>query len=242
MADIFHEVEEDLRRERLDKLWSRYGTLFVIIAVLAVAATAAVVFWRRYEANQIAAASDTYLTANARLAGGDVEGALTAYGEIAADSHNGYAILAQFRQAWALAGKNDIQGALAAYDRILNSSADAQMKDVARLNAAYAVMDIEAPDVLKNRVAPLVADGNPFRYQAREIQAYADYRAKAPGAAAAYAAIAADTAAPPALRDRAEKIAAFLNGGAEVSVAPIPPAVPAEAPPATPPADAPTNP
>ena len=38
MADIFTEVEEDLRRDRAKQLWTRYGRYFVALAVVAILA------------------------------------------------------------------------------------------------------------------------------------------------------------------------------------------------------------
>ncbi len=46
MADIFHEVDEEVRRERLQKLWERYGIYVIALAVLIVAAIGV---WRGYE-------------------------------------------------------------------------------------------------------------------------------------------------------------------------------------------------
>ena len=46
MADIFQEVDEEVRREQLKKLWDRYGLLVVILAILIVAGVGA---WRFYQ-------------------------------------------------------------------------------------------------------------------------------------------------------------------------------------------------
>jgi len=45
VSDIFHEVDEEVRREQLKKLWDRYGNYVVAAAFLLVAAVAA---WRGY--------------------------------------------------------------------------------------------------------------------------------------------------------------------------------------------------
>ena len=45
VSDIFHEVDEEVRREQLKKLWDRYGNYAVAAAVLLVLAVAA---WRAY--------------------------------------------------------------------------------------------------------------------------------------------------------------------------------------------------
>ncbi|MGB7021418.1 MAG: tetratricopeptide repeat protein, partial [Xanthobacteraceae bacterium] len=46
MTDIFNEVDEEVRREQLNKLWERYGIYLVALCVLIVAGVGA---WRGYE-------------------------------------------------------------------------------------------------------------------------------------------------------------------------------------------------
>ena len=43
LTDIFHEVDEEVRRERLQKLWERYSIYIIALAVLIVAGVGA---WR----------------------------------------------------------------------------------------------------------------------------------------------------------------------------------------------------
>ncbi len=43
MADIFHEVDEEVRRDQFKKLWDRYSIYIVAFAVLIVAGIGA---WR----------------------------------------------------------------------------------------------------------------------------------------------------------------------------------------------------
>ncbi len=46
VSDIFHEVDEEVRREQLKKLWDRYGNYVVAAVVLLIAGIGA---WRGYE-------------------------------------------------------------------------------------------------------------------------------------------------------------------------------------------------
>ena len=46
MADIFQEVDEEVRREQLKKLWARYGNYIVAACVVVVLAVGG---WRGYE-------------------------------------------------------------------------------------------------------------------------------------------------------------------------------------------------
>ena len=50
MSDIFREIDEELRRENLLKLWSRYGKYVIAVAVLAVLIAGSVVAWREHQA------------------------------------------------------------------------------------------------------------------------------------------------------------------------------------------------
>jgi len=63
VSDIFHEVDEEVRRERLNKLWERYGNLLVAAAVVVVAGIAG---WRGYgwwEAKKAAESGAAFQTA-----------------------------------------------------------------------------------------------------------------------------------------------------------------------------------
>src|SRR5487761_1006494 len=46
VADIFNEVDEEVRREQLKKLWERYGTYLIAVCVLVVIGVGA---WRGYQ-------------------------------------------------------------------------------------------------------------------------------------------------------------------------------------------------
>ena len=48
MADIFREVDEDIRRERYAKLWKAYGRYVIGAALALVIGVAATIGWREY--------------------------------------------------------------------------------------------------------------------------------------------------------------------------------------------------
>src|SRR3546814_11967606 len=73
VGDIFQEIEEEFRRDRLDRLWKRYGPYLIAVFVLIVAGTAGYVGWREYSASQHFAYSDRYEEA-ARLVADGTEG------------------------------------------------------------------------------------------------------------------------------------------------------------------------
>ncbi|HEY4986280.1 MAG TPA: tetratricopeptide repeat protein, partial [Bradyrhizobium sp.] len=61
MSDIFREVEEEVRRERLEKIWKLYGDYIVAGIALLVIAVAGYELYARYQANQRMQASETFM-------------------------------------------------------------------------------------------------------------------------------------------------------------------------------------
>ena len=52
MSDIIREVDEELRRERMMKLWERYGIYVVAVAVLVVVAVGGWRVWEWYSTRE----------------------------------------------------------------------------------------------------------------------------------------------------------------------------------------------
>src|SRR3989304_7093838 len=63
MSDILREVEEELRRERYQKLWERYGIYLVGAALVIVVAVAGWRGWEWYQAREAARAGARFETA-----------------------------------------------------------------------------------------------------------------------------------------------------------------------------------
>ena len=63
MSDIFREIDEELRRENLLKLWSRYGKYVILVVVLALAIAGAIAAWRSHAASERRAQSGRYSAA-----------------------------------------------------------------------------------------------------------------------------------------------------------------------------------
>ena len=51
MSDIFREVDEDLRRDRMERVFKRYGGIMLAAALAVVAATGGTVAWRNWLLN-----------------------------------------------------------------------------------------------------------------------------------------------------------------------------------------------
>ena len=94
VADIFHEVDEEVRREQLKRLWERYSILIVALAVLIVAGIGG---WRGYEywvAQKAAAAGAAFEAAVTLSEQGKHAEAESAFAKIATDAPAGRTLVA----------------------------------------------------------------------------------------------------------------------------------------------------
>lgn len=212
MSDIFREIEEELRRDNLLKLWQRYAK-YIIAGVLAVLVIAGlVVAWRQYEASQRQAQAARYSAALQLIQAGKDGEAAKLFGDLA-QQKGGYGLLAAFEHAELLAKSGDHKGAAAAYDRLAADSAiGPQFKDVAvLLSVMQSFPDTDGKTVIE-RLKPLTANGNPWRASALDLTAAATLKSgDREGARKIYQQLADDLAAPQALRARAAEMAAALK-------------------------------
>ena len=211
MADIFHEVDEEVRRERLQKLWDRYSIFLIAAAVLIVAGVAA---WRGYEwwiGKQAAAAGARFEQAMTLNEQGKHAEAEQAFAKIAADAPAGYKVLARFQAAAALA-QDKPADAVKAYDALAaDGSLSQAMRDLASLRAALLTIDTAPLADMEKRLAPLSEPGRTFRASARELLALSAWRNHDIATARKYIdMITADAEAPSGTRARAEVLSALI--------------------------------
>jgi hypothetical protein len=205
VSDIFDEVDEEVRREQFKKLWERYGTLFIALAFLIVAGVAG---WRSYQYWQDKKAAETgaKFTAAALLAEqGKHDEAEKVFARVAAEGTAGYRVLARLREAAELAAR-DPKAAVAAYDDIAASSATGQpLKDFAAVRAGMLLLDSAPLAEITRRLEPITAADAPFRHSARELLAFASWKAGDTTAMRKWTTlIRGDQETPSALRQRVE--------------------------------------
>ncbi|MBX6329442.1 MAG: tetratricopeptide repeat protein [Pseudolabrys sp.] len=211
MADIFQEVDEEVRRERLQKLWQRYGAYVVAAAALVVAAIAA---WRGYEwyiGRQAAAAGARFEAAVTLSEQGKADEAENAFAKIAAEAPAGYRILARFRAAAELVKTKPAEAAQA-YDALAaDDSLGTTLQDLAAVHSAMLRLDTLSFAELRQRLDPLAEQGRPFRHTARELLALSAWHHHEVAAAQKYIdMINNDPESPPLMRARIEMLSALI--------------------------------
>ena len=205
VSDIFNEVDEEIRREQLNKLWQRYGTYIIALCVLVVAGVGA---WRGYEwwqAKQAAQAGAAFEQAVTLAEAGKHQEAEAAFAKIASDGTASYRVLARLRDAAELA-RTDSKAAVAAYDAIANDNTAGQViQDLAAVRAGFLLVDTAPFSEIRTRLEPLTAPDRAFRHSAREILALSAWKAGDMAAARQWAdMIITDPQTPSGTRSRAE--------------------------------------
>ena len=212
MADIFQEVDEEVRREQLKKLWERYGNLIMAACVLVVVGVGA---WRGYEwweAKKAAENGAAFEQAVTLAESGKQQEAEAAFAKLATDGSTGYRVLARLREAAELA-RTDRKASVAAYDGIAGDRSVGQViQDLAALRAGYLLVDTASYGDMRARLEPLTAPERTFRHSARELLALSAWRGGEMGAARQWTeAIMTDPHTPPGLRSRAEVLSELIT-------------------------------
>ena len=211
MVDIFQEVDEEVRREQLKKLWERYGTLLIALCVLIIAGIGG---WRGYDYWQAKKAGQTgaaFEQAAILAESGKHKEAEAAFGRIAAEGTAGYRVLARLREAGELA-QTDKAAAIKAYDAIAADKSVGQvMQDVAAVRAGYLMVDTAPYAQLAAKLEPLTAQDRMFRHSARELLALAAWKAGDISAARKWTdMMMSDPSTPSGTRSRAEILSELI--------------------------------
>ncbi|MES1149698.1 MAG: tetratricopeptide repeat protein [Bradyrhizobium guangdongense] len=211
MSELFDEVDEEVRREQLKKLWDKYSIYFIALMVLIVAGVGG---WRGYqylEAKKAAEAGAAFEKAVELSDQGKHAEAEAAFAELAAKAPSGYRTLARLRAAAELSGK-DPKAAAKMYDDIAaDRSAGTEQQALAKIRAAGLLLDSAGYADIQQRLEPSTASGSTFRHTARELLALSAWRNGDVTAARKWLdAIAEDGETPPSMRSRAEALQALL--------------------------------
>jgi hypothetical protein len=226
VSDIFREVEEEVRRERLERIWKEYGDYIVAAAALLILAAAGWRLWNVYQTREAARASDRFIAAQALQQAGQAHSAAEMFAKLSQTAPGGYATLSQLAEADALSASNNKAAALNIY-RKLASSGDDILSAVARLRAAWILVDGAPKSDIEALVGPLATNDSPWRQVAREILAYADYRAGAAAQAQSeFQQLVKDPKTPAGVKGRSQAMATFLSAGGSKDFGQVPPMLP----------------
>ena len=178
MGDIFREIDEDLRRDRLQEVWKRYGTYILTAAAVIVVATAAWVAWQEYQQRNNVNTTAALHTAMSAARSDNTDAAIGAFAEVSQNGTAGQAALALLQEAALRAGNGDSDNARVLYRNVLdNRSLDAPYHALAAIRLVELDLAEGNPAELLSMLQPLMANDSPWRLTAWELAAYLQRRA-----------------------------------------------------------------
>lgn len=213
MSEIFREIDEELRRDNLVKLWQDYGKYAIALAVAVVLVTGGVVEWRDYQLKQRQTEGVRYEAALELVRQGRDAEAADAFAGMAREGSAGRSVLARLEEAALRVKAGDQDKAVALYDALAQDGSVAPAyRDLSQLLGARYSFEKGEPASIIARLKPLTEPNNPWHPTAIELMAAAQLKAgDKTEALADYKRLADDLDAPQGLRARAAEMIAVLH-------------------------------
>ena len=218
-SNIFIEVDEDLRRDRAENLWKRYGSYAIAGAIGIVLVVAGSVGWRHYqetrsteEAAQYLAALGTAMQTSGNMA--EDKAAADRLTAFAAKTSDGYKTVARLQAAGLRARSGDHERAIVLYNEIASDSVvPVPYREFAIVAAVMLQVDTGDAKVLSGQIRPIAEGGGAWRFSALELSGILAQRmGDKDTAKAMFTRIADDAEAPQTIRARATEMLAILKG------------------------------
>ncbi|GHF27760.1 hypothetical protein GCM10017044_23590 [Kordiimonas sediminis] len=205
------EVDEELRRERLNSLWTAYGKYIIAIAIGIIITVAAREIYSSYRAGVEEANSAAFNEAIEAAKFGD---SIDVWEKALPNMKEGYAALASLRLAAAYLEDSRPEKAIETYDALANSTdRDEALKGFAAFNAAILVSTVRGDDAdARSRFSILAVKGRPWYFSAQEQLAFLDIKAGDDQAAMdKFSILADDPQTPQTIRSRAVQMRDYLD-------------------------------
>jgi hypothetical protein len=210
---FYREVDEGLRRDRLQSFWERYGKLAIAGLVLILAAIGGVIWWNNQKQIEAGKRAETLVGAFDDIGARNKPAAVAKLDELTKSGSPGYRAAALLTKADLAIEANDMKGAVGLFRQM---SADEGLpqayRDLATVRMTAIEFDTLQPQAVVDRLKPLAVAGNPWFGSAGEMVAIAYMKLNKPQQAAnLFAGIAKDKAVPETLRSRATQMAGSLG-------------------------------
>ncbi len=169
MADIFDEIDEELKKDKAQQLWARYGKFFIVAVVAVILGVGSAQGYKALKAKRAEAAANAYQFA---IGSDDVAASLT---QAMASLTEGYQMLAQFRLAAAKTAEGDNDGAVADYMTLVKNKAIKPLyQQAALLLAVMNAPEGTDPKQSQEQLAVLISAPGPWQGLALEQSAALD--------------------------------------------------------------------
>jgi len=214
VVDIFEEVDEHLRSDRLVVLARRYLPWVGGVLALALAIALGVWAYTSYQEKNTEAASQAYSDGLDKLGQGQFDAAYAKFAQAAEKPTAGYQALALMQQAGVRMDQKRVPEAVVLFDKAAAATNNPVIADSARLKSAFALLDTAPYDQVEARLKPLTDANRPFHALAREALGMAKLNAGRPNDALSdFQVLTLMADAPQDVRERAQAAITLIKAG-----------------------------
>jgi len=198
MSELLREIEDDIKRERYDRLWNSFGKVMVGVSVVVVLITIGVVVWQNHRQEHAMEKTSEFIKGIDRLNIEDYKGAIVVFDALAEDASAPYYPLSLLRKAQAQNALSDHEGAYKTYQLLADK--DPVFGQLGRLMLPPNGKDVTRPQL-----------GVPFFYAQSEARGWQLLNlGEKDNAAAQFAAIYRDEKAPHSMHARVMEALQYL--------------------------------
>lgn len=217
---FLREVDENLRRDRMQDFGKKYGLLLIAAVVLLLAAIGGWLYWQNRQQEQAAAQSEELMSIYNDIGAGNTEQARKRLEPLESSDNDVVRALALLTDAAIALDGNERTAALAKYRVIAGDGGLPEAyRNLGLIRATALEFDTIKPEEVVARLEPLTRPGNPWFGTAGEMTAMAYIKqGQNDRAGRLFAAIAADGQVPETIRNRAVQIAGTLGVDASAAL------------------------
>lgn len=222
ITDTFvREVDENLRRDRLQDFAKRYGVWLIVAVVLFLGASGGWIYWQHRQAQQSEQQVEQLADVYRDFGAGNTAGAAQKLDQLSGSGSEAVRASAAFGRAALAIEENDHKLAIAKYREIAaDKSLPRPFRDLALIRQTALEFDQLKPEEVIGRMESLAKPGEPWFGSAGEMTAAALIKqGKKQEAGRLYAAISKDKTVPDTIRARSVQIASTLGVDASSVIA-----------------------
>ena len=212
MGDIFQEVEEDIRSDKVRSIWKKYRVYIILLLLLIVCSVGIKSFWDYYKLKNLETRSENYFKAIDLINEDGIGGiqALTTFSEHNGEDENYLTMISNFTEAALRRNNNDLKNSLEIYSVIINGDVDITYKDYAKIQSAEVLMELK--NYKEAKVFLSEVTGSLFSNIAKEYTGYIElYEGNTSKAKDIFQEVVDDASVQNTIKDRIKEILVTLK-------------------------------
>lgn len=210
---FYREVDEELRRDQLNRAVRRYGIIAGVALLIFLAGLGGYLWWHNQQEEKAGQQAEKFTAILDEVEAGRVKGVDARLDALAAEGNSGYRAAALLTKAALAVQAGNDKAAIATFKAVAqDDDIAAPYREAALVRQTALEFDALAPAVVIERLKSLAVKGNPWFGSAGEMVAIAYLKQEKPELAAPiFAAMAKDETVPQSIRSRAVQMAGALG-------------------------------